>query len=419
MNQKLRCFFAMLFALFGVFFAPPLSAQSPTREAYVAQSADSSILTFYYDAQRSTRTGKTWGIGDTRKEEEYIVPMWIGSVFNNDSTTKRVVLDASFRDFRPTTTKLWFASLGAVTQIEGLENLNTEKVTDMFGMFARCTDLKSLSLQHFNTEKVTDMTGLFEDCSALTSLDLSHFNTEKVTDMRYMFSGCSRLTSLDLSHFNTQNVTDMSGMFQSCSTLTSLDLSRFNTQNVTEMGYMFDACSGLTSLELQYFNTQNVTTMSKMFRYCYGLTSVRLSGFNTEKVTDMYSMFLECTSLTSLDLRSFNTSNVADMKRLFEGCSNLTKIYSATAWTSGNSYDMFKDCLKLQGVVAYDANKTDATMANSTTGYFTAKPTALGRVNFTEEGAQSIYTLQGKRVHEAWQHLPAGVYVVNGKKMVK
>ena len=419
MNQKIRCFFAMLFALFGVLFAPPLSAQSSTREAYVAQSADKSTLTFYYDAQRATRTGTTWGIDDTRKEEEYSVPLWIGSVFDIDSITKRVVLDASFRDFRPTTTKLWFASLGAVTQIEGLENLNTEKVTDMFGMFARCTGLKSLSLQHFNTEKVTDMTGLFEDCSALTSLDLSHFNTEKVTDMRYMFSGCSRLTNLDLSHFNTQNVTDMSGMFQSCSALTSLDLSHFNTQNVTEMGYMFDACSGLTSLELQYFNTQKVTTMSKMFRYCHGLTSVRLSGFNTEKVTDMYSMFLECSSLTSLDLRSFNTSNVADMKRLFEGCTNLTKIYSETAWTSGNSYDMFKDCLKLQGAVAYDANKTDVTMANSTTGYFTAKPTALGRVNIEEEGAQSIYTLQGKRVHETWENLPAGVYVVNGVKMVK
>ena len=419
MNQKLRCFFAMLFALFGVLFAPPLSAQSPTREAYVAKSADKSTLTFYYDAQRATRSGKTWGIGDTKKEEEDFVPMWIRSVYKNDSITKRVVLDASFRDFRPTTTKLWFANLSAVTQIEGLEYLNTEQVTDMSRMFWGCLRLTTLDLSHFNTENVTDMSEMFVDCFALMTLNLSNFKTQNVTNMHGMFLGCSALASLDVSNFKTQNVTDMGKMFESCQNLRSLDVSNFNTQNVTDMGDMFDACSGLTSLELQNFNTQKVTSMRKMFRYCYGLTSVRLSSFNTEKVTDMYSMFLECSSLKFLDLRSFNTSNVTDMKRLFEGCSNLTKIYSETAWTSEESSDMFKDCLKLQGAVAYDSLRVDARMANPTTGYFTAKPTALGRVNFVEECAQSIYTLQGQRVHEAWQHLPAGVYVVNGAKMVK
>ena len=37
-------------------------------EAYVAQSADKTTLTFYYDDQRATRTDTTWGIEETKKE---------------------------------------------------------------------------------------------------------------------------------------------------------------------------------------------------------------------------------------------------------------------------------------------------------------------------------------------------------------
>ena len=208
-----------------------------------------------------------------------------------------------------------------------------------------------------------------------------------------MFSGCSGLPSLDLSHFNTQNVTDMRRMFYKCSGLTSLDLSHFNTQNVTDMYEMFSGCSGLTSLDVSHFNTQNVT--------------------------DMQSMFSGCSGLPSLDLSHFNTQNVTDMIEMFKGCSALTTINSNTAWQCPESFRMFADCWQLTGAVTYDENETDVTMANPETGYFTAKSTAVESVRFGADGAQHIYTLQGKRVRGAWKHLPAGVYVVNGKKTVK
>ena len=80
---------------------------------------------------------------------------------------------------------------------------------------------------------------------------------------------------------------------------------------------------------------------------------------------------------------------------------------------------MFAGCTKLKGAVAYDKYKTDVTMADPETGYFTAKPTTVESVRFGADDAQHIYTLQGKRVRGAWKHLPAGVYVVNGKKTVK
>ena len=394
MIHYLRYCCAMFFALISFLLAPPQRAQAQTREAYVAQSADKTTLTFYYDDQRATRTGKLWGIEETKKEGDYTFPAWAGTWDVADRITTRVVFDASFRDFRPTTTARWFCNYSALKQVEGGEYLNPQNVTDMNGMFY--------------------------SCSGLTSLDLSHFNTQKVTDMGWMFYGCSGLTSLDVSHFNTQNVTDMGGMFSGCSGLTSLDVKNFNTQNVTDMGVMFRDCSGLTSLDLSHFNTQNVTDMGSMFSGCSGLTSLDVKNFNTQKVTDMSWMFKGCSGLTSLDLSHFNTRKVSDMSEMFSGCSSLTTISSNTAWRRvAKSEDMFAGCWQLKGAVGYDGKKTNATMANPETGYFTAKPTTVESVRFGAYGSQQIYTLQGKRVRGEWKHLPAGVYVVNGKKTVK
>ena len=357
---------AMCFALISFLLAPPLSAQAQTREAYVSKSKGT--LTFYYDALRATRTGTTWGILERKYVSgEGAFPAWAGTSEEADTTTVRAMFDASFRDFRPTTTACWFCDYRALKQIEGLEYLNTSEVKDMCGMFC--------------------------GCSALTSLDLQHFNTQNVTDMNSMFFGCAALTSINLKNFNTQNVTDISWMFHHCAALTSIDLKNFNTKNVTDMSWMFYGCSGLSSLDLSHFNTQNVTNMMQMF---YG-----------------------CSGFTSLDLSHFNTPNVTYMSGMFYGCSALTTINSNRAWPYKVSKEMFAGCTKLKGAVAYDENKTDATMANPETGYFTAKSTAVESVRFGADSAQHIYTLQGKRVRGAWKYLPAGVYVVNGKKTVK
>ena len=448
-----------------------------TPEAYVQMSADKTTLTFFYDTKRATREGTTWGIEETKEDNGWQYPAWARPYNNLDTTTTKAVFDTSFKDFRPTSTAQWLLSLTALTNIEGLQNLNTSNVTDMDGMFwacsaltslnlsnfntsnvknmsgmflgcraltslnlsnfntsnvtnirgmfAGCRALTSLNLSNFNTSNVKDMSGMFENCSALTSLDLKGFKTEKVEDIQWMFNNCSALTSLDLSDFNTSNVTNMRGMFHGCSALTSLNLSNFNTSNVTNMSYMFADCSALTSLDLKGFNISNVTKMNSMFENCSALTSLNLSNFNTSNVTNMSGMFASCSALTSLDLKSFNTSNVTNMSYMFSRCSALTsldltnfntsnvtdmdamfwscksltslnlssfntsnvaKMYSMFSycsqlatiicnqvWNCEESQIMFLDCTALKGAVAYDGNKTDATMANPETGYFTKK----------------------------------------------
>ena len=162
------------------------------------------------------------GYKKTLGENEYELnsgenwPKW----FTYASKISKVVFEASFANARPTNCYAWFENFKNLTQIEGIENLNTENVTSMRNMF--------------------------DGCSSLTSLDVTNFNTAKVTDMRYMFCGCSKLTSLDVTNFNSENVTNMSFMFSGCSTLTTIYVNdKFVIDKVTNGYCMFDNCTNL------------------------------------------------------------------------------------------------------------------------------------------------------------------------------
>ena len=282
---------------------------------------------------------------------------------------------SNFNTAEVTNMSYMFKSCKALTSLD-LTSFNTEKVTDMQGMFWECSDLTSLNLTSLNTENVTNMTGMFKDCTDLTSLDLSNFNTAKVTKMNQMFFQCYALTSLDLSSFNTAEVTKMDYMFKSCNALTSLDLSNFNTAKVTDMTNMFYGCDALTSLDLTSFNTAEVTNMSNMFRLCYALTSLDLSNFNTAEVTNMSYMFKSCKALTSLDLTSFNTAEVENMTEMFSNCTALTTIYASNKFVTtkvSSGSEMFKDCKNLKGFIDYinNTDKTNHRYANYVDGYFT------------------------------------------------
>ena len=250
------------------------------------------------------------------------------------------------------------------------------KLTSLYQFFYELNNMTEIEgIEYLNTSEVTDMRCMFEGCSSLTSLDLSNFNTSKVTSMGRMFKECSSLTSLDVSNFNTSNVTNMGSMFSGCSSLTSLDVSNFNTSNVAKMGDMFSYCSSLSSFDLSNFNTSNVTDMRRMFRQCSSLTNLDVSNFNTSNVTDMSEMFYNCSSLTSLDLCNFNTYNVTGMGSMFYNCTNLQTIYCNDTWATGHS-DMFLGCTNIKGGkgTTYSPSNTSSDYAHPKAGgYFTEK----------------------------------------------
>ena len=196
---------------------------------------------------------------------------------------KKVVFDASFANARPTSCCLWFADCFYLTEIEGIENLNTEKVTNMCSMFSGCYALTSLDVSNFNTQNVEDMSIMFESCSALSSLDLSKFNTANVKNMEDMFKECRKLSLLDLSNFNTERVKDMSSMFSGCSTLQTIFASdKFVTDQVFYGVGMFFDCKNLKGFIEYNKNTDKDKDDNKYANYKTGYFT-KLVGKNGEK----------------------------------------------------------------------------------------------------------------------------------------
>lgn len=265
--------------------------------AYAAKKAwakyDKSVksLTFYYDEKGELGDGEY----DMNRSQK---PGWITE---HKADIVRVVFDVSFASARPTSCNSWFMECEKLEAIDGIENLNTSMVTDMWHMFY--------------------------NCKILTSLDLKTFDTHNVFGMSYMFSGCNNLTYLNVSSFDTSNVNDMMWMFSGCWNLTNLSVSNFDMHRVRYMTGMFSSCKGLTHIDVSHFNTENVKNMQAVFQRCEKLTSLDLSGFNTSKVNDIASMFNSCKSLTSLDLSNFDTQLVTQSTSLFYGCQKLEAIY--------------------------------------------------------------------------------------------
>lgn len=265
--------------------------------AYAAKKAwakyDKSVksLTFYYDEKGELGDGE-YEMNDDQE------PGWITE---HKADIVRVVFDVSFASARPTSCNSWFMECEKLEAIDGIENLNTSKVTDMWNMFY--------------------------NCKSLTSLDLKTFDTHNVLSMSYMFFGCNNLTYLNVSSFDTSNVGNMMWMFAGCWKLTNLSVSNFDMHSVWTMLGMFSSCKGLTHIDVSKFNTENVKSMQAVFQRCENLSSLDLSGFNTSKVEDIACMFASCKSLTSLDLSNFDTQLVNQSTSLFSGCQKLEAIY--------------------------------------------------------------------------------------------
>ena len=394
-------------------------------EAYACYTSSNTTLTFYYDTQRTSRSGTTYDLntGDNN-------PSWVTDGTNANVT--KVLFNSSFAGARPTTTYSWFYGMENLQSITGISYLNTNEVTNMVATFANCKKMTSLDVSHFNTSLVTEMDGMFDSCSRLTSLDLSSFNTSKVTSMMRMFWNSSNLRTIYVGNgWSTAAVTNSLYMFTGCTSLVGGRGTTYNSSNPMDKTYAHNdggtnnpgyftaagteayACytSSNTTLTFYYNNMRgscsgttydlntgsnhpgwetdgtnaNVTKVvfdpsfagarpTTTYSWFYDMENLQsitgISYLNTSEVTNMRYMFTGCSSLTTLDLSSFNTSKVTDMFSMFANSSNLRTVYVSNGWSTvavTNSTYMFNGCTSLvggQGTTYSDSNPRDKTYAH-------------------------------------------------------
>ncbi len=390
------------------------------KEAYVASDDYGNTVTFYYDDQKSSRS---WVAEINKSYTDY----WNPDQYPPHPYLKvsEVTFDASFADYRPTSTAYWFCGCDHLSSFSGLENLNTSEVTDMSYMFHGINYAHKLDLSSFNTAKVTDMGEMFSGCTSLERIyvDGAKWSTANVTNGSNMFKDCLLLigengTTYDEScadyDYARIDKPETPGYFTSfdaprpyatlsldyeneIATLTlyyddkkasrsdvvEYDTSEFFYAKILANKIVFDAsfadyqltntagmfrdCTRLTSIAgLENLNTSKVRNMSGMFSHCSSLETLDLSNFNTEKVTNMSGMFYVCSSLTSLDLSSFNTVNVTSMANMFNECSSLTSLDLSNFNTANviSLNEMFNWCPALTNLNISNFNTTNVPSMN-------------------------------------------------------
>ncbi|EMY4659468.1 BspA family leucine-rich repeat surface protein [Listeria monocytogenes] len=275
------------------------------------------------------------------------------SAFEGQLALEKVIIRDNYYPTAPSlrTTENMFLYTLNITELD-VSGLDTSAVSNMRGMFYRCSALEELDVSHFDTSSVTNMLYMFCDNEKLEKLDVSNFDTSSVTDIRMMFENCSGLEELDVSNFDTSSVTTMTSMFRNCSGLEELDVSNFDTSSVTNMTSMFQNCTSLEKLDISNFDTSSVTVMNYMFQNCTSLEEQDVSNFDTSSVTDMQGMFRNCTSLKEQDVSNFDTSSVTNMSYMFDGCTSLEELDLSTFDTSSvpTTAYMFQNCTALKSL---------------------------------------------------------------------
>ena len=210
----------------------------------------------------------------------------------------------------PADVSYMFSDLGALSEISGLDKLNTSECVNMSYMFcqndADTSLLRSLDLHNFNTAKCTTMRSMFNGLKSLESIDVSSFNTAKVTTFTYMFYHVGMVPEIDCSNFNTANATTLAYMFEYCYNAKKIDVSSFNTSKCTAVNHLFAYCTNLEDMDISHFNTSKCTEIQDLFWHCHNMKTVNVKGLDTSKATDIRSFFNRCDALKSVDVSSFS-----------------------------------------------------------------------------------------------------------------
>ncbi len=393
---------------------------------YACYTPENTTLTFYYDKQRSSRSGTTYFLNSGSNN-----PGWyISETYKN---VTKVVFDPSFAEARPTTTYGWFNNMYNLESFEGMFYLNTSEVTDMSWMFANCSKLTSLDLGSFNTSKVTEMYKMFYGCINIRNIYVaSRWSTDAVTTSTDMFSLCYKLvgcrgTTYDASHVDKTYARKDGGsdnpgyfdigheayarLYNDDTLIFCYDSTRGYGSNTYDLntgsnnpGWFEDgACRNVTRVEFHdSFAEVRPTSTYGWYKNMTNLETIEgVQYLNTSEVTNMAWMFYNCYALASIDLRFFDTSKVKTMDGMFYECLNLQTIYVSSRWTTNavtSSDDMFYNCIKLKGEqdTSYDKNHNDAAYAHldggsNNPGYFTAMGKEAYAYYDYDEGTLTFY----------------------------
>ncbi|PPE05677.1 BspA family leucine-rich repeat surface protein [Mesoplasma corruscae] len=229
-----------------------------------------------------------------------------------------------------------FFNNNSFSTIEGIENWDISKVTNMSRMFENASNFNG-DISNWDTSKVTDMSYMFNNASSF-NYDISNWDTSNVIKMTYMFSRAKTFNQ-NISDWNISKVDKIYCMFMNAESFNQDLLTKivekdgktylaWDTSNVTDMGSMFEGASCFNG-DISNWDTSNVITFGAMFKNAIlfnqdiGTKMVHIGdreylAWITKKVYKMDNTFENAESFNQ-DISNWDTSNVIKMTYMFSG----------------------------------------------------------------------------------------------------
>ena len=395
-----------------------------TDEMYTEFDEATGTLTYYFDDLRLRRSGVIESYKADAAETRFV---------EYSNKIVKAVIDPSMKNSTSTSLASLFygglnsdgsVTLSNLTSIEGLDNLNTEMVTDMRHMFKGCSALTNIDLSSFNTANVWSMSEMFRDCSSLRVLDLTSFNISNLEQAYSIFYGCKSLTNIfcDEDWSKSTKLTATGYMFDYCDNLVGGKGTVF-VQSDSYKSYArpdggTSAPGYFTTKEVMVYTVYDEATGTLTYRYddqfdasspyvefydpVYHPAAVRFTGYYKKvqkAVVDKSMKHAILTSLNSLfyggsdypgiyalsnmksieGLEYLNTANVTDMSNMFLGCNAIESLDVSTFDVSKvtDMTFMFNSCYSLMTI--YCSKDWSVSPALTTDlGMFTASKMLVG-----------------------------------------
>ena len=191
-----------------------------------------------------------------------------------------------------------------------------EEADEMFSGLDQLTDISGLS--QINTSRVTSMQNLFEYDHSLNDLSpIAGWDVSNVYNMNYMFMWCYGLTTLEsLADWEVSSLYDMASMFEETRNIESLHgLENWRPEYLYSMDYAF--------------SIENLSDIS-------ALSGWRLPDLNSMWRTFAYTQITNLDALADWGGDEPGGLNMGSMSGAFSGCEYLTDISGLEKWQPEN-----------------------------------------------------------------------------------
>lgn len=219
---------------------------------------------------------------DFNSNQDYVVDInksiTVGLFSNNtwqDTYAKNILKINKFPDTSNCTNiGYFFEGCSSLTEVPILRI--TDKCTTAGRTFRGCTNLESIDMTNWDTKNLIGFGNMFLDCISLSEIKgIENIDTSSLNVLSGAFEGCKNLTYLNLDNFVGNYPTSIRGIFSGCIKLQEVSLRNLITTNIQDMSSMCMSCDALTQLYLgDNWDMRSVTGTTYMFDYCRNLTTV-------------------------------------------------------------------------------------------------------------------------------------------------